>query len=193
MEATLAECLNRHGSDKAWRHHYHRIYEPAFAAMRDDAFSLLEVGVWKGGSCRAWREWFPHATITGLDIFERKPMVPIDGVTLIEGDSTKPPAMGTFDVIIDDGCHFPLTQAKTLRALWPLLNPGGIYFLEDVWRPDPEHPWTRKHSDEYKPHNFERLSDMIVATGADCTVHDQREQSGELDSCIHVMRKPCEL
>jgi hypothetical protein len=190
MVETLKECLDRHGSDKAWRHHYHLIYEPIFAPVRDEPLAILEVGVWRGGSVRAWREWFPHASITGLDIFKRKPMKPIPGVAQIEGNSTNPPPLGSFDIIIDDGCHFPLIQAQTLKALWPMLNPGGTYFLEDVWKPDPKHPWTRGHSDQYQPQNYERLDAEIQATAGSAEVHDLRELSGELDSCVYVMRKP---
>ena len=190
MEATLKECLDRHGSDKAWRHRYHLVYEPVFAPMRQDPLTILEVGVWKGGSVRAWREWFPNASITGIDIYRRKPMQHIEGVTQIKADSTSPPELGMFDIIIDDGCHYPRTQAQTLKALWPMLNPGGIYFLEDVWKPDPQHPWTREHSAEYRAENFELLRLAIEATGASVEVHDQRALSGELDSCIYVLRKP---
>jgi len=191
MAATLKECLDRHGSDKAWRHHYHLIYEPAFAPLRENPLALLEVGVWRGGSVRAWREWFPNASITGLDIFKRKPMQPIDGVTQVVADSTTPPDdLGTFDIIIDDGCHYPLVQARTLKAMWPKLNAGGTYFLEDVWKPDPNHPWTKEHSDQYQAQNFDQLHQEIQDTGGEFEVHDQRKLSGELDSCIYVVRKP---
>ena len=37
-----------------------------------------------------------------------------------------------FDVIIDDGLHTWSGQQRTLTNLWPLLRPGGYYFIEDV-------------------------------------------------------------
>lgn len=72
-----------------------------------------------------------------------------DFVHLEEGDSTGvlTPALpkrlkekyGLFDVIIDDGSHWPPHQTATLQKFWPLVKPGGIYCLEDLhesWWPD---------------------------------------------------------
>lgn len=47
---------------------------------------------------------------------------------------------GNFDVIIDDGGHFNIQIMTSLEILWPQLNPGGFYFIEDI---DSQH--------DYKP------------------------------------------
>ena len=190
MEATLKDCLNRHGSDKATRHHYHLVYEPILAPLRFEEVTLLEVGVDKGASLRAWREWFPNALITGIDIYKRAPLRDIPGVAQIKANSTNPPDLGRFDIIIDDGCHFLRTQAATLKALWPMLNPGGTYFIEDVSKPDRNHEWTPPHNPGYHPRNYRHLEREIEMTGADMEVYDQRGLSGKSDSCIYVLRKP---
>ena len=39
---------------------------------------------------------------------------------------------GLFDLVVDDGLHSELAQAMTLYNLWPFLEVGGIYIIEDV-------------------------------------------------------------
>ena len=39
-----------------------------------------------------------------------------------------------FDFIIDDCVHAPLIQQKVFKVLWPHVQPGGIYFMEDIGR-----------------------------------------------------------
>lgn len=50
---------------------------------------------------------------------------------------------GEFDIIIDDGSHIGTEQIATFNNLWPSLNPGGWYVVEDlfaaydpVWNPE---------------------------------------------------------
>lgn len=42
--------------------------------------------------------------------------------------------------MIDDGSHLPANQLNSLGTLFPLLEPGGVYVIEDVetsyWPPD---------------------------------------------------------
>jgi hypothetical protein len=37
-----------------------------------------------------------------------------------------------FDIIIDDGGHTMKQQQDSFRVLWPLVRPGGLYFIEDL-------------------------------------------------------------
>jgi hypothetical protein len=39
---------------------------------------------------------------------------------------------GNFDSIVDDGSHKNTHIYTSLHALWPVLKPGGLYFLEDL-------------------------------------------------------------
>ena len=39
---------------------------------------------------------------------------------------------GSFDIVIDDGGHFAVQQLTSLEMLWPRINPGGIYAIEDI-------------------------------------------------------------
>lgn len=38
---------------------------------------------------------------------------------------------GLYDIIVDDGMHDPTMQMQTLTGLWPALESGGIYIMED--------------------------------------------------------------
>lgn len=72
----------------------------------------------------------------GLDAMLKRP----ERVFLEEGDSTKPETAALvkarhgplFDIVIDDGSHYPEHQVKTFLNFWPLVKPGGIYCLEDL-------------------------------------------------------------
>ena len=39
---------------------------------------------------------------------------------------------GKFDAIIDDGGHGNCMISNSFDKLWPQLNPGGYYFIEDM-------------------------------------------------------------
>ena len=39
---------------------------------------------------------------------------------------------GNFDIIIDDGGHHNCQISNSFDRLWPQLNPGGYYFIEDM-------------------------------------------------------------
>lgn len=58
----------RYGTDKV-RHGFTQVYAQALAPLRESARSLLEVGVFLGGSLLMWRDFLPHATIHGVDLF----------------------------------------------------------------------------------------------------------------------------
>ena len=84
----LTDIANRCGTDKGTvhgaAHAYTVIYDLMFHSLRDQAINLLEIGLSAGGpevergtasrdvtdvpSIRMWHEYFPKATIYGLDI-----------------------------------------------------------------------------------------------------------------------------
>ena len=185
----LAEIMNHHGSDKARKHRYHEVYEPALSHLRGGAFTMLEVGVFKGCGIRAWAEYFPHAHIDGLDLFKRVPMEDVEvpsRVILFKGDSTTWNALGPYMVIVDDGCHEPDVQAATLRNLWPHLEEGGFYFIEDVFT-DMRNQWAMMHNDRYNLAALGRLSAKVEARDPHWKKTDM--STGHPDSCIIMLRK----
>ena len=146
----LRKLFDKYDCDKGRKHNYEKVYEQFFEPLKDKEINILEVGVWKGQSLQAFKDYFPNAQIYGIDIFVRTTPDEIDILTnenvhWAVCDSTNPSCASKlskffgqdtkFDIIIDDGLHQPKAQAQTLKNLWPLLKPDGSYFVEDVW------PW----------------------------------------------------
>lgn len=129
----LDDLALKYGTDKASNlHNYTRWYEKLLPTAESN-ISLLEIGVSDGKSLRMWREYYPNAFIKGIDIDVKK-CNPIEGVLLLEADQ-KNLSFGEyvkFDVIIDDGSHRWEDQISSFKALWPHINPGGVYVIEDL-------------------------------------------------------------
>ena len=114
------------------------IYDMFFSPMRDRAISVLEIGIGGGQSLPMWRQYFPKAQIHALDIVKYgDPRLP--GVALHQVDQTDRNQLkavgvdfGPFDIIIDDGGHMMQQQQVSLGTLFPYLQPGGYYFVEDL-------------------------------------------------------------
>jgi len=52
-------------------HHYFDIYSRYFERYRDRPITMLEIGVFRGGSLRMWKKYFhPDSTIVGIDVDE---------------------------------------------------------------------------------------------------------------------------
>lgn len=127
---TLTELFAKHGSDKESGHHYGPVYEWLLSGVRPD-LRLVEIGVLRGASLRAWEEYFPQGEIVGVDTAPR--CEPFQRARLVVGDATKPATfdgLGDFDVVIDDGSHLGWQQLATWRLLWPRTR--FLYVIEDV-------------------------------------------------------------
>jgi|TARA_R110002153_G_scaffold23791_1_gene76519 ubiquinone/menaquinone biosynthesis C-methylase UbiE len=198
----LEELFNKYGCDKSKKHLYHTVYEKEFDSVRNDEINILEIGVFKGDSIRAWLDFFPNATIYGSDTFQR--IVPGDidvlnhpRVKWLKADSTniairdqikKEWPRIRFDIIIDDGLHTPAANAKTLHNLYPLLKKDGKYYVEDVFPLDimtmkeMDHWWVKKHSNVYNILEMNKFTKEIE--DKDVKRFDLRPFTNEPDSYI---------
>ncbi|HUD11068.1 MAG TPA: class I SAM-dependent methyltransferase [Candidatus Saccharimonadia bacterium] len=137
---SLCEILAKYDTDKNTYHSYGPVYETLLAPIREKAKIVLEVGIRAGGSIRAWRDYFPNATIFGVDnrqecIFQEERIVSV------LADEREPGYMtekllgllqtGSVDFIVDDGSHDFQDQIMMLFTLWPFLKMDGIYVVED--------------------------------------------------------------
>lgn len=139
------ELSLKHGTDKVGHHGYHFFYPRFLDPLRDQAFTMLEIGYFLGESARMWEEYFPRAEIFAADIgssgkHERHEVIQADQSS---PDDLKRLAdrLGSARLIIDDGSHQPTHQFETFNFLFrQLLEPGGIYIIEDVecnyWNPE---------------------------------------------------------
>ena len=175
----LLKLFDKHNTDKGSRKHfYQEVYEPHFEKIKNKDINILEIGVWKGESTAALHEYFPNAIVYGIDIFVRTNPEEIsilneDRVKWIKGDTMDPLIKDQcreawpnvrFDIIIDDGAHWPEANRLTFKHLAPLLKKKGKYFVEDVWPfdimdfQDMNHPWVKKKPDRYNMPDYMKYS-----------------------------------
>jgi len=121
-------------------HHYFDIYERHLKRFVGTRFRFLEIGVFRGGSQRMWRDYFgADATIVGIDIDEScRDLDGRYGAVRI-GDQCDPAFLssvceefGPFDAILDDGGHDPSQQIASFCHLYPSLAENGVYICEDT-------------------------------------------------------------
>ena len=81
------KCFSRYDTDKVI-HGFHIPYEETFFHLRDTVNLVFEIGVWRGGSIRGFRDYFPNSEVVGLEIKEGKQRLSSPGATVEIGDAT---------------------------------------------------------------------------------------------------------
>lgn len=123
-------------------YHYFDIYTRYFERFRDRPIRMLEIGVYRGGSLRMWKQYFhPDSVIVGIDIDPSCAAHEIaDQNIYVRIGSQADPAFlakvngefGPFDIILDDGSHKTHHQIVSFGALFrAALSEGGCYMVED--------------------------------------------------------------
>ncbi|NEO72142.1 hypothetical protein [Moorena sp. SIO3H5] len=131
----LEAVFNKYPSDK--KEHGYLPFYAIHLPSREKKFKLLEIGCDKGYSVRAWREYFPNAEITILDLHNAVPEDLMQGknpVEYIQGDQGNEDlieylAAKDFDVVIDDGSHNARHQWLTIEKF---TRPGALVVIEDL-------------------------------------------------------------
>ena len=122
-----------HGTDKnrcrKWGHCYGWAYDHIFKPFdRNGKLDIMEVGIEYGGSLLAWKEFFPNANVSGIDILDRvENKVP--GVEYIICDVKEFKPNKEYDIVIDDGSHRLNDVLCTVRNF--KLKLGGVMVIED--------------------------------------------------------------
>jgi len=120
--------------------HYLPIYDRVFKPYRDKTVTVLEIGVYLGGSLQLWRQYFgPAATLFGIDI-DPACASRTEAPNQVRIGSQGDPAflrsvareIGALDIVLDDGSHVATHQRIAFHTLWPLLKVGGVYVIEDA-------------------------------------------------------------
>lgn len=101
---------------------------------------FLEIGVREGGSLQVFKKYLgPSAHVFGIDNNERCRGLNVDGAEIRIGDQSSPAflrsvvaELGGLDIVIDDGSHLAEHQFASFTTLWPLLENGGVYIVEDL-------------------------------------------------------------
>jgi hypothetical protein len=119
--------------------HYLPIYERHLSRYRDTPARVLEIGVYRGGGLELLRHFLgPEARIVGIDNDEAARAAVAGRHPVEMGDQEDPEFLGgvadrhgPFDVVIDDGGHRMRQQIVSVETLFPDLNDGGTYIVED--------------------------------------------------------------
>lgn len=121
-------------------HHYIPIYARHFEQYRNTPVRFLEIGVNKGGSIQMWRNYLgPEAILYGIDINPRcaeydgqSGQIRIGSQVDFDFLDSVVDEMGGVDIILDDGSHMMQHVRPTFEHLYPKLNSGGLYMIEDL-------------------------------------------------------------
>jgi hypothetical protein len=161
----LGEIFEGYGSDKGgtsssqnftWaRHNYSQIYELFLKNKKLSINNVFECGIGtgnlnlksnmgsnarSGASLRAWRDYFPNATIFGGDI-DTTILFSEDRIKTFYLDQTSPESIFyffnnikniNFDLMVDDGLHEYYAGITLFENSIQYLNKSGIYVIEDV-------------------------------------------------------------
>lgn len=158
----LCDLFYKYLSDKCPRvgHIYSTFYYNTFKNYKNTFKNIIEIGVgttplmkplcgeqyMPGASLRAWRDFFPQATIFGLDI-EKEVLFNEDRINCFYTDQSNKNSLTQtikeirnyknnenlfFDLIIDDGSHNPEHIITTFETLKEYVRPNGFYVIEDV-------------------------------------------------------------
>ena len=68
----LTALARKYGSDK-YTHGYCPHYDTFFGPVRETVTDVLEIGVCGGDSISVWLDYFPNATVTGVDLPDTDP------------------------------------------------------------------------------------------------------------------------
>ena len=144
----LTALADEFGSDKGTKpgdwgiaHRYTEVYERLLRARINEPLRILEIGVWKGSSLRMWEEYFPNASIVGVDILPESASIETKRAEVVTGDASDAAFLlkvvddrlgGSVDLVIDDGSHVLEHQIVAMESLFPRLNDHGLYCVEDI-------------------------------------------------------------
>tara|TARA_Y100000022_G_C13191611_1_gene348333 strand:- start:319 stop:966 length:648 start_codon:yes stop_codon:yes gene_type:complete len=145
MTLQLNDLCKKYNSDKCNEFHtyngntYCDIYQRYFDKIRFDVKKFIEIGVRDGASLRMWKEYFPNATIYGIDIDPRCETMSEERINIFIGDQNNleflysvKEQIGEYDILVDDGSHITRHQIQSYNILYPNLKSKGYYVIEDM-------------------------------------------------------------
>jgi SAM-dependent methyltransferase len=124
-------------------HTYGDSYDEIFEQFdRNSNIDFLEIGIQKGGSLLAWKDYFINSNIYGVDIvdsilpeYRREEFVYI--ISDIKDISVKERLKDIlFDIIIDDGSHYLSDVLFVVSNYLEKLKKGGVLIVEDCQEPE---------------------------------------------------------
>ena len=150
-QLNLTDLADARGSDRgSLRHGYTDLYNMLFQPLRQRKLQIALVGLDGGAavtdpdvwaeeaqkSLEMWLEYFPKAQFTCFDRAETAPItserVSYHQVSLDDVDEIADLCDDSYDIVMDDATHASHHQQNALLGLFPKLNSGGLYLMEDL-------------------------------------------------------------
>ncbi len=139
MTDKLSELGLHYGTDKAGHHQFTPFYNEHLEKHRDEFRNVMEIGILTNASLRMWEDYFPNATIVGVDN-EVREEYQADRVKIFLADQSQPAQLERvielttkeYDMILDDGSHLVPHQYISWATLFQYVKPGGYYIIEDL-------------------------------------------------------------
>ena len=130
------EKINAHG--------YAKIYETVFIKFKEKKINILEIGSFYGNAAAALYFYFDKANIFSADINPDMFKYKSNRITNFYVDSSSRNSLkndliskkNNFDIIIEDASHMLKDQIISLFMLFPLVNPGGYFIVEELDFPE---------------------------------------------------------
>jgi hypothetical protein len=129
--------------DRLFRHcrpHVKRVFECGLGTSNPVFADNMGPGGRPGASLRAWRDYFPDASVFGADI-DRAVLFDEERIRTFYVDQTSPESISLmwkqvgcsdFDFMVDDGLHTFAAGSCLFENSISHLREGGIYVIEDV-------------------------------------------------------------
>ena len=140
---TLQKLGEKFNTDKSHPSHSYKgktycdVYDKYFKDIRHEVKVVVEIGVLGGASLKMWEEYFPNATIYGIDINPKAEMYRTDRIKIIVGDQNDEgflqsvkEQIGEIDILIDDGSHINRHIIHSYNVLSPIVK--RFYIVEDL-------------------------------------------------------------
>ncbi len=123
--------------------HYFEAYDRFFSKYRGKDITVLEIGVFKGGSLQMWKDYFKtsinNVRIYGIDVDPDCKTLEEEGIKIFIGSQEDRgflkmvrEEIGKVDILIDDGGHTMKQQIVTFEELFDLVADDGVYLCEDL-------------------------------------------------------------
>ena len=221
----LTDLADRYGSDKgSGKHRYTELYHMLFHPYRNRKITFLEMGLLIGGpehgndpdrettdcpSIRMWLEYFPKAEIHGLDVsdfswfeherftFHRCDMDDRDNIAATMEEFDTAPT-----IVIDDASHASHHQQNAFLEIFPRLESGGLYVIEDLrWQPDTYEKdgitktaelfrsWLEKRQFQHNDPRVAAEFNMLAEDISGCIVETARFHRGRKDQVVVIHKK----
>jgi cephalosporin hydroxylase len=185
----LKDIVDNERTDKNTLHSYLDLYYELLAPLQYRARNVLEVGVFAGGSIKLWHDFFPNATVYGIDnltleqmqleecITNNPRVILKTGVDGYSEDFVKTNFVNRhiqYDFMLDDGPHTLESMITFIKLYSQLMSDIGILIVEDV------------KSLEWIAVMYEHVPEHLKQY---VHVYDLRQNKGRYDDIVFVINK----